>query len=81
MSEVTNARDQDLACNVGGESGAALVASAAAGGVVKFEWTNVKPVTSLLYIFNQYSRLDLRLQWPAGGSTLRNAHKPTRLRT
>ncbi|EJD03131.1 uncharacterized protein FOMMEDRAFT_187135 [Fomitiporia mediterranea MF3/22] len=37
---ITDDQDQDLACNKGGESGAALVAQASAGSVVKFEWTN-----------------------------------------
>ncbi|KAH8119241.1 glycosyl hydrolase family 61-domain-containing protein [Phellopilus nigrolimitatus] len=37
---ITNDQDQNLACNTGGESGAALVASGKAGSVVKFEWTN-----------------------------------------
>ncbi|KAL5528305.1 hypothetical protein ACEPAF_7441 [Sanghuangporus sanghuang] len=48
---ITDDQDQDLACNVGGESGAALVASAPAGSVVKFEWTNVNPLYFLFYFF------------------------------
>ena len=38
---VTDKQDSNLACNTGGETGAALVASASAGSEVKFEWTNV----------------------------------------
>ncbi|KAL5507153.1 hypothetical protein ACEPAH_6609 [Sanghuangporus vaninii] len=62
---ITDDRDQDLACNVGGESGAALVASTPAGSVVKFEWTNVNPLSFLLYFFYRYSYLCIRMQWPA----------------
>lgn len=38
---------QDLACNVGGETGTAIVAEAPAGSQIKFQWNQV--CTTVVY--------------------------------